>query len=87
MMGFVLYSSAVVIPQFAQTQLGYTATDAGLVLAPGAVALIILIPHRRAHPEGRADQICDRRRRSRAQRLALIFSTNLDSRISISTIL
>jgi DHA2 family multidrug resistance protein len=44
MMGFVLYSSAVVIPQFAQTQLGYTATKAGLVLAPGAVALIILIP-------------------------------------------
>jgi DHA2 family multidrug resistance protein len=44
MMGFVLYSSAVVIPQFAQTQLGYTATAAGLVLAPGAVALIILIP-------------------------------------------
>jgi DHA2 family multidrug resistance protein len=44
LMGFVLYSSAVVIPQFAQTQLGYTATDAGLVLAPGAVLLIILIP-------------------------------------------
>jgi DHA2 family multidrug resistance protein len=44
MMGFVLYSSAVVIPQFAQTQLGYTATKAGLVLAPGAVGLIILIP-------------------------------------------
>jgi DHA2 family multidrug resistance protein len=43
-MGFVLYSSAVVIPQFAQSQLGYTATLAGLVLAPGAVVLVILIP-------------------------------------------
>jgi DHA2 family multidrug resistance protein len=44
LMGFVLYSSAVVIPQFAQSQLGYTATWAGLVLAPGAIVLIILIP-------------------------------------------
>ena len=43
-MGFVLYASAVLIPQFAQQQLGYTATWAGLVLAPGAVVLIMLIP-------------------------------------------
>ena len=44
MMGFVLYASAVLIPQFAQQQLGYTATWAGLVLAPGAVVLTLLIP-------------------------------------------
>ena len=44
MMGFVLYASAVLIPQFAQEQLGYTATWAGLVLAPGAVVLTMLIP-------------------------------------------
>ncbi|PPQ25876.1 DHA2 family efflux MFS transporter permease subunit [Rhodopila globiformis] len=43
-MGFVLYASAVLIPQFAQIQLGYTATWAGLVLAPGAVLLAMLIP-------------------------------------------
>ncbi len=43
-MGLVLYSSAVIIPQFAQAQLGYTSTLAGLVLAPGAVVLIIFIP-------------------------------------------
>ncbi len=43
-MGLVLYSSAVIIPQFAQQQLGYTSTLAGLVLAPGAVVLMILIP-------------------------------------------
>jgi len=43
-MGFVLYSSAVIIPQFAQQQLGYTSTLAGLVLAPGAVVLMFLIP-------------------------------------------
>ena len=43
-MGFVLYASAVLIPQFAQQQLGYTATWAGLVLAPGAVVLTMLIP-------------------------------------------
>ena len=43
-MGFVVYASAVLIPQFAQQQLGYTATWAGLVLAPGAIVLVILIP-------------------------------------------
>ena len=43
-MGFVLYASAVLIPQFAQQQLGYTATWAGLVLSPGAVVLVLLIP-------------------------------------------
>jgi DHA2 family multidrug resistance protein len=42
-MGFVLYTSAVLIPQLAQQQLGYTATLAGLVLAPGAVLLAMLI--------------------------------------------
>jgi MFS transporter, DHA2 family, multidrug resistance protein len=44
MMGFVLYASAVLIPQFAQQQLDYNATWAGLVLAPGAVVLVMLIP-------------------------------------------
>ncbi|WP_428488116.1 DHA2 family efflux MFS transporter permease subunit [Rhodopila sp.] len=44
MMGFVLYASAVLIPQFAQQQLNYTATWAGLALAPGAVVLTLLIP-------------------------------------------
>jgi DHA2 family multidrug resistance protein len=43
-MGGVLYASAVMIPQFAQQQLGYNATWAGLVLAPGAVVLVMLIP-------------------------------------------
>ena len=43
-MGFVLYASAVIIPQFAQTVLSYTATWAGLALAPGALVLIALIP-------------------------------------------
>lgn len=43
-MGLVLYASAVLVPQFAQQQLGYTATWAGLVLAPGGVVLASLIP-------------------------------------------
>ena len=43
-MGFVLYASAVLIPQFAQEQLAYDATWAGLVLAPGAIVLTMLIP-------------------------------------------
>lgn len=40
----ILYSSAVGIPQFAQQVLRYTATWAGLVLSPGGLALIVLIP-------------------------------------------
>jgi DHA2 family multidrug resistance protein len=40
----VLYGSAVLVPQLAQQHLGYTATLAGYVLSPGAVAIILLIP-------------------------------------------
>jgi MFS transporter, DHA2 family, multidrug resistance protein len=43
-MSFILYGMAVLIPQFAQTTIGYTATWAGLVLAPGGVVVILLIP-------------------------------------------
>jgi DHA2 family multidrug resistance protein len=43
-MGAILYASAVIIPQFAQQTLQYTATWAGLVLSPGGIAVIILIP-------------------------------------------
>lgn len=44
MIGAILYSSAVLIPQLAQEQFGYTATLAGLVLSPGAVLILFLIP-------------------------------------------
>ncbi|MEX3821642.1 MFS transporter, partial [Paraburkholderia sp. BR14262] len=40
----VLYGSAVIIPQLAQQQLGYTATLAGLVLSPGALLITMEIP-------------------------------------------
>jgi len=40
----VLYGTAVLIPQLAQQQLGYTATLAGLVLTPGAMVIVLLIP-------------------------------------------
>ncbi|RDS84272.1 DHA2 family efflux MFS transporter permease subunit [Dyella psychrodurans] len=43
-MGSILYGTAVLIPQLAQTTLGYTATLAGLVLAPGGLVIIFLIP-------------------------------------------
>ena len=43
-MAGVLYSSAVVIPQFAQIVLGYTATLAGYILSPGAVLVALFIP-------------------------------------------
>jgi DHA2 family multidrug resistance protein len=43
-MGGILYASAVIIPQFAQGVLGYTATWSGLILSPGGVVVIVLIP-------------------------------------------
>jgi len=42
--GAILYASAVIIPQFAQIVLMYTPTWAGLILSPGGVAVILLIP-------------------------------------------
>ena len=43
-MGMILYASSVLIPQLAQQQLGYTALLSGLVLSPGGIAVILLIP-------------------------------------------
>jgi DHA2 family multidrug resistance protein len=42
--GGILYASSVLIPQLAQTQLGYDATLSGLILSPGGIVVIILIP-------------------------------------------
>ncbi|HEY5226113.1 MAG TPA: DHA2 family efflux MFS transporter permease subunit [Methylovirgula sp.] len=43
-MGGILYASAVIIPQFAQQVIGYTATLAGLILSPGGIVVLFLIP-------------------------------------------
>ena len=43
-MGFILYSGSIVIPQFAQQVIGYTATLAGLILSPGGICIILIIP-------------------------------------------
>ncbi|HXP96217.1 MAG TPA: DHA2 family efflux MFS transporter permease subunit [Telmatospirillum sp.] len=43
-MAMVLYASAVLIPQLAQAQLGYNATWAGLILSPGTILTVLLIP-------------------------------------------
>lgn len=42
--GGVLYSGAVIIPQFTQSVIGYTALWAGLILSPGGIVVIMLIP-------------------------------------------
>jgi MFS transporter, DHA2 family, multidrug resistance protein len=43
-MSGLLYGTAVLIPQFAQTTIGYTATWAGFILGPGGVAVMLVIP-------------------------------------------
>jgi DHA2 family multidrug resistance protein len=40
----ILYASAVTFPQFTQQVLPYTPTWAGLVLSPGGIAIMMLIP-------------------------------------------
>ena len=42
--GFTLFGSTVLIPQMLESLFGYTATNAGLVLAPGALVIVVLAP-------------------------------------------
>jgi DHA2 family multidrug resistance protein len=42
--GFILNSTTVLIPQFVQQILGYNATNAGLILMPGGFALMFMMP-------------------------------------------
>ncbi|BCR04308.1 EmrB/QacA family drug resistance transporter [Desulfuromonas versatilis] len=42
--GFCLYSAIMLIPLFLQTLMGYDATLAGMVLAPGGVATLLTMP-------------------------------------------
>ena len=44
MLGIMLFSNLVMLPQFLQTLLGYTAESAGLVLSGGGVLLLFLMP-------------------------------------------
>ena len=43
-LGIMLFSSLVMMPQFLQTLLGYTAESAGLVLSGGGLLLLVLMP-------------------------------------------
>jgi DHA2 family multidrug resistance protein len=43
-LGFVLYSSTVLIPQFLQELLGYTAKLAGMALSPGGAVIMCMMP-------------------------------------------
>ncbi len=43
-LGAVLYGSVVLIPQFAQTVMGYTAQRAGEVLTPGGFVVLLCLP-------------------------------------------
>src|SRR5690348_14207329 len=43
-LGFVLYSTTVLIPQLLQQLMGYTAQLAGLVLSPGGAVIMVMMP-------------------------------------------
>ena len=43
-LGFALFGTTVLIPQFTQTLLGYTAELAGLALSPGGVTVMVMMP-------------------------------------------
>ncbi len=43
-LGVVLFATTVMIPQFVQTLLGYTAEQAGLVISPGGLAVMLMMP-------------------------------------------
>ena len=42
--GFILISTTQMLPQFMQTLMGYTATEAGMALTAGGVATLIVMP-------------------------------------------
>jgi MFS transporter, DHA2 family, multidrug resistance protein len=42
--GAALYATTVMIPQFLQEMLGYTATEAGLAMSAGGLVLLVLFP-------------------------------------------
>jgi len=44
MVGFVLYATTLLLPQLAQTLMGYTAELAGLMIMPGGFTLILVLP-------------------------------------------
>ncbi len=44
MVGFALYSSTVLLPQFTQELLGYTAEQSGLVITPRGLTIMALMP-------------------------------------------
>jgi MFS transporter, DHA2 family, multidrug resistance protein len=43
-LGIVLFGSTVLIPEFLQNSLGYTAERAGMALSPGGLMLILMMP-------------------------------------------
>jgi MFS transporter, DHA2 family, multidrug resistance protein len=43
-LGFVLYGSTALLPIFLQTLLGYTALLSGLVLSPGGIVVVLMLP-------------------------------------------
>jgi MFS transporter, DHA2 family, multidrug resistance protein len=44
MVGFAIYSTTVLLPQYAQELMGYTAKQAGMLISPGGVAIMLLMP-------------------------------------------
>ncbi len=44
LLGFVLLGSTQLLPAFTQTMLGYTALQAGQVLSPGGLVIVVLMP-------------------------------------------
>jgi MFS transporter, DHA2 family, multidrug resistance protein len=44
MLGAALFSSTVLMPQFLQTLMGYTAQRAGMVLSAGALVVLVVLP-------------------------------------------
>jgi DHA2 family multidrug resistance protein len=41
---FILFSSTLLVPLMLQNLFGYTATDAGMVLSPGAMVIVLMVP-------------------------------------------
>ena len=83
--GFILFGTTQLLPQYTQSLLGYTATQAGLVISPGGFAVMACMPLA-GYLVGRVQAKWLIMAGMFIEGMALIYMTNFDTQVSFSTL-
>jgi DHA2 family multidrug resistance protein len=83
--GFILFGTTQLLPQYTQSLLGYTATQAGLVISPGGFAVMACMPLA-GYLVGRVQAKWLITFGMFVEGLALIYMTNFDTQVSFRTL-